>query len=167
MLSRSNVGIEFARRAGLWYPLANSAVAVSGSNDTNENTLATVTVPAGAMGANGVLRITALWSVTNNANAKTIRMRFSGAAGTVFYSQGLASLVSAHQMVLIRNRNSQSSQVGFAAAVAATFTTTTGSPTTASVDTSAATTLLFTVQKATGTDTMTLESYEVEVLYKA
>lgn len=164
MLYRSNVGIEFARRAGLWYPLANSAVAVNGPNDTNENTLVTVSVPAGAMGANGVLRVTSLWTINNNANVKTARVRFGG---TAFHAIGLASLLSGQLVTIIRNRNSASSQVGFASGASTSFTSTTGANVTAAIDTASAANLTFTVQKATGTDTMTLESYEVEVLYKA
>ena len=49
--------------------LAQSAVAVSKTGDTNEATLASITIPAGAMGANGSLRLTTVWS------AATLRLR--------------------------------------------------------------------------------------------
>lgn len=42
---------------GVPYILAASAVAAPTTGDTSENTLATVTIPAGALGANGIIRI--------------------------------------------------------------------------------------------------------------
>jgi hypothetical protein len=75
--------------------LGASAVAVSGAADTNENILATITIPAGAMGLNGILRVYADYTVTNNANAKTLRVRLSGIGGTVLDSKNAASVRSA------------------------------------------------------------------------
>lgn len=159
-------GRLFARSAGLWYPLANSAVAVSGSNDTNENTLATVTVPAGAMGANGALRIWTLWTFTNNANAKTPRIRLGGASGTIWFAANAASAATGQFITIIRNRNAANSQVGFQTGGTNWGVSATACQT-GTTDTASAQDLVITVQKGTGTDTMTLEAYTVELYYKA
>jgi hypothetical protein len=157
----------FTGTGGSGYPiiLAQSSAAVSGAADTNENALATITVPAGAMGVNGRLRITALWTVNNNANAKTARIRFSGASGTEYTSLNLASQASFSQQTYIANRGAANSQVGPAnnqtfGGWAATGT----AVTTSAVDTTAATTVVISGQKATAGDTMTLESYLVELI---
>jgi hypothetical protein len=144
--------------------LGASAVAVPLTGGTSETTLATISVPAGAMGANGILQIRTLWSMTNNANNKTCRVRFSGAAGTQFIAAVLPSAASAQNLCIIQNRNSQSSQVGHTSGTFNTFNFNTGAITTASVDTSAATTIVISGQLASAADTVTLESYHVELI---
>ena len=119
------------------------------------------------MGANGILRIWPFWSFTNNANVKTARVRLGGIGGTQILNAVGANLGSIQQLQLLRNRNSQSSQVGIPAALGNLFNGTSGAPLTATVDTSVAQDLVFTGQLASGADTLTLESYLVEILYKA
>lgn len=145
-----------------WRVLANSAEAVSGAADTNENTLATVSIPAGAMGANGTLRVTTKWTATNNANSKTVRYKLGGTQFGAGFVNSAATLV---HMVMIDNRNAANSQIGHNNNSTA-FGTSSTAFTTGTVDTSAAQDLIITAQKATGTDTMTLESYTVEVIHK-
>lgn len=141
--------------------LAQSAVAIVAPADTTEDVLATIAVPANAMGANGRLRISTDWTCTNNANVKTIRLRFSGASGTVIASEALTSNPALSVPVTLANRNATNSQVGinqrlgyFGVAQTAT----------AAIDTTAATTLVITSQKALATDTITLENYSVELI---
>lgn len=48
-----------------------------------ETILGTIAFPTpNFLGANGLIRVTSLWTVANNANAKTVRIKFSGPAGT-------------------------------------------------------------------------------------
>lgn len=140
--------------------LAASGAAVTGAADTNENILASITVPP--MAPNGQLRIMTLFGVNNNANVKTARVRFSGIGGTIFGSLALANQVQGSLHTRIANRGSRSSQVGGDAAVS--FGVSTNALVTASVDTSVATTLVITGQKATGGDTFRLDSYSVELI---
>lgn len=151
-------------RASKYRVLGASAAAVNAPGDTAENILATVTVPAGAMGTNGIIRILAVWSCTNNANVKTARVRFSGIGGTIFATASMASQVSLRQFTQFANRNATNSQVGGSSAHNVQFTVTTNAAITASVDTTAATTIVLTAEKATGGDTMTLESYSCELI---
>jgi len=147
--------------------LGASAVPVSTTGDTVENTLATVTIPAGAMGLNGIIRVTATWAYTNSANTKTLRARFSGAAGTVFMNLAPTTSASAREQRQFANSNSVSSQrYQIAAGGNATggWGTGTGAILTTSVDTSATTTIVFTGQNGLGSETITLDSYLVELL---
>jgi hypothetical protein len=156
------------------YVLAKSAVAVSGAANTSENVLATVTIPAGAMGPNGVLRLESMWSFTGSANSKTLRARLGGIGGTAYlgYATTTASHIAFGDQRRIMNRNSAASQVGangtvLVGGLPTVFAFSATAATTSTIDTSAATTLVFTGEKATGAETLTLESYLVEVLYGA
>ncbi len=142
--------------------LARSTVAVNAPADTNENTLATVTVPAGLMGTTGSLRLTSLWSFTNSANNKTLRARFGGAGGTAYMGATLPNLSILSDIRTISNLTA-STQNGpdFQTFPSNSFGT--GSVRTSSIDTSVATTLVFTGQKATAGETLTLVSYMVEI----
>lgn len=158
------------QKLGLPFSLARSAVALTKTGSTTESTLASVLVPAGCMGANGCLRIRHLWSNNNDASNKTRRIRFGSANdlnGTQFSSITVTTQLSHYNTHEIHNRNSQSSQIGIVP-VSATggpggFS---GSPVTSSVDTSQDTYLIFSGELADGTDNITLEMYDVEVLYK-
>ena len=142
--------------------LARSAIASSHTGDTNESTLASITVPGGLMGKKGRLVVTALWTVTNNANNKTLRTKL----GATAYS-GLVqpSVATVRQQVEIANRGAQNSQVagpngsGFTG-----FTSSTSPVTTSAEDTSADKTLALTGQLADAADTVTLQSYTVELI---
>lgn len=148
----------------LWQILAQSSVAATAPADTNENILATVTIPAGAMGANGRLRITTQWTVTNSGNNKTLRARLGGIGGTAYLSSTQTTVATVRDQREIGNRNSQASQVG-ALISGGGFGTTSNAAVTSTVDTSAETTVVITGQKATAGEALTLESYIVEMMF--
>ncbi len=152
------------QKLGLPYVLDQGAVAASVGATTDETTLATITVPAGAMGPNGLLRVKTLWSFTNSANNKNLRWRLGG---TAFLDATQTTNASYQDRREVHNRNSQSSQVGWAAnATAGGGGASTLAVTTAAINTAADTTLLITGQKASAGETLTLEAYLVEVMYK-
>jgi len=143
--------------------LASSAVAVSHTGNTDETILATVTIPAGLMGLNGVLRIDYLWSVTNSGNNKTVRARLGGIGGTAFLSLANTTVASVRGFRNIQNRGSASSQIsewsdGLGPGSTASAVTT------GTVDTAAAQDLVFTAQLASAAETITLERYLVELI---
>lgn len=144
--------------------LAASAVAASVTGTTNETTLATVTIPAGAMGTSGGVQINSSWSTTNSANTKTIRARFGGASGTAYLSGGVTTVASIADSRRIKNRGSADSQVGSLAAIQGGFGTSGAAVITSTVDTSAAVDLVFTGQLTNTGETITLENYEVWLL---
>lgn len=148
---------------GVPYTVAQSAVAVPLTGSTSETTLATIIIPGGSMGPNGRCIVTALLTGTNNANAKTLKVKL---AGNFYLNYSAASVATTRVRVEIANRNSQSSQVGGAVSIAGLGGSSGGALNTA-VDTSANVTILITGQLASGADTITLESYSVEVVYGA
>jgi hypothetical protein len=142
--------------------LASSAVAVSCPADTNDNVLATVTIPAGAMGPNGRLRITSLWTVTNSANTKGLRVKLGGAGGTDYSGVTLTASATLRTQIEICNRGAPNSQIGFTASQGG-FSVSTGANITSAIDTSVAQTIVFGGQKQSAGETITLESYLVEL----
>lgn len=136
-------------------PLGQSAVAASNTGGTTETTLATITIPAGAMGANGRIEVRALFSVTNSANTKTLRVRFGG---TTFASSAVTAVGSAPLLMNVANRNAANSQVG---TLGTGFGTASGAAITTAIDTTAAVNITITGQLGLGTEAITLESYQV------
>lgn len=139
------------------YTLAKSAVAVSAPADATEDTLATITIPANALGANGAIRFRAMLSYTNSVNNKTIRVKFGG---TQIYATVQTASVALELNGFVANRNATNSQtsnvIDTKQAAAGSFM---AGPAPAAIDTTAATTLTITGQKATAGETLTLESY--------
>ena len=158
-----STGQAAAGNLSLAYVLCQGAVASSHTGDTTETTLATCNIPANAIGANGRLRIFAQFSFTNNGNSKTARIEFNPGAAQYLSAAG-AGAASGQFLVDIANRNATNSQVGGVAALGAASTS---AVVTSAVDTTAATSVAITGQLGTATDTITLESYSVELLSSA
>jgi len=149
--------------------LAQSGVGINAPANTSENELVGVTVPAGAMGPQGHLRITTRWSFTNNANNKTMRVRFGGPAGSVLGSVTLTTQRVLTLIVDIWNRNDAASQI-----TGSIFATSgnvagdgTGAPTPSAVNTAVASVISITGAKDDAGDTLTLDAYTVELMYGA
>lgn len=136
-----------------------TGMAVTGT--TNETTLASIIIPANMLGINGMLRITALWSYTNSANNKTLRVNFGG---TTWFNQVQTTTASAQSMTMIRNRGAANSQVGYAISAGSAFGSTSVANPTAAIDTTASQSITITGQLVNTGETITLESYTVEVL---
>ena len=148
------------------FTLAHSAVAASCPADASEDVLATITVPANSPSSNGMLRITTQWTFTNSANTKTLRARYSGAAGTIFQQFSVTTQATMRAQCEIHNRNATNSQVGAAIGGPSTgqWGQSTGAIVTSAVDTTASTTIVITGQKASAGETLTLEWYLVELI---
>lgn len=141
-----------------------SGAAASITGTTTETTLASTTIPANALGANGALRITPLWGATGT-NTKTLRVKLGG---TAFVATALTTQLSAQNMSIIRNTNATNSQVstpavhgngglgGSSAAV-----------TMGSVDTTTSQTLEFTAQLTNTGESATFYGALVEIIYSA
>lgn len=142
------------------YILGKSSAAVTAPLDTNTNTLATITVPAAAMGANGLLRIKALFNAATATTNRTCTIQFGG---TAMCTKILSNEVDMLLEVEISNANSVSAQYGIP-----TFTTINGiqllTPTTAAINTAAAADVTIKVTKATGADPLILKTYSVELV---
>ena len=144
----------FSGTANLMTELARQTQKLSWTGDTNEKVLLSVTIPP--LGANSYLDITSLFSMTNNANSKTLRVRLGGIGGTVIMSStaaNLASFTDIHRT--IANRNATNAQICTNAAV--TIGGSTGTVATPAIETNAGTTLVFTVQLTNASDTASVE----------
>jgi hypothetical protein len=150
--------------AASWVP-CKSAVAASITGTLTETTLVTCTIPANAIGPNGQVEIATLWSSTNSANTKTLRVKFGG---TAYYASPVTATLSANAVTRIANRNATNSQIGFQAiATAGIGNGGANANTTSAVDTTAAVNIDFTGQLTNTGETITLESYLVRVTYGA
>jgi hypothetical protein len=159
----AGVNLDVISDGTRWAPfgvqvLARSAVAVAAPSDTTEDTLATIAVPAGLLGINGSIEIVARWTFTNSANNKTLRHRWSGGAGTIILGVVPSPSTATTTRTLVANRgaaNSQYTQGDGMTGVSAVNS--------AAVDTTAATSIVITGQKALNTETLQLESYTATV----
>jgi hypothetical protein len=140
--------------------LKQSAVPASVTGTLSETTLATIPIPAGAMGLNGVIRVTAVWTVTNSADSKVLKTVLGG---SVFNNFGVTTTVSVHNYCEVRNRGAANSQVAYQQN--GTGTSSSGNAITA-VDTSLAQNLTITgtIGANAGSNTIPLEGYTVEIL---
>lgn len=150
----------------VWRPahsivLARSAVQAppgGHTGGTSETTLATIAVPANAMGLNGGVAISALFSNNNSGNNKTARIRFNNATTGTIYGQVTQTTNQSQRFIdsRITNRNSASSQVGFLGA--GSFVSS-AAPVTSSENTGSATNIYITGQLANSADNIALEHY--------
>jgi hypothetical protein len=130
-----------------------------------EAVLATTTLPGGVMGLNGAIESRPVWTVNNSVNNKTPRIRFGGAAGTIYSGPTLTSVNIYSDSRRIRNRNSAALQVGNSTAANANpWSTATAAVTVSAVDTTAAVDLVYSGQLAVATDFIILESRETWLL---
>ena len=166
------------RGSGRWvlYPIGGSAImGISGAsvarNSQNNPTdaifvqLATVTIPAGAMGLNGMLRIDATYSFTSSGNTKTAEVRLGGSS---FYTSSYTTNTGVRFSLLIQNRNSASSQVNsLSSGGQSQFGVSTATvPFTGSINTAASQLLEIGGYwgGATATENITLQRYSVELI---
>jgi hypothetical protein len=158
------------QKLGLPFVIAQSGVAVTKTGSTAESILAVAAIPGGSMGPNGSIRIRHLWANNNDADSKTRRVRFGSVAdltGTQYSAVAVTTNVSHYNTHEIVNRNSQASQVGIVPVGA------TGGPggfasaaVTSSVNTALDSYVVFSGELASGADSITLDYYSVEVLYR-
>lgn len=143
---------------------SGSRIALPDDTLTTEQAFAAITIPP--LKANSILRITVLGTGTGT-NTKTFRARFSTISGTAIHTYAMTTnLTYADQRVLF-NRGATNSQVCQNGTMIS-YSTSAGALTTASIDTSVATTLVLTGQLSAGaaaaTEKMYNESYLVEVI---
>jgi hypothetical protein len=141
--------------------LQTSAIAIPHPGTiTTEHTFASVVVPAGILGLNGILEVDAVFSYTNNSNTKSFKFRYGGGA---FFASSATATASAGFLKQLQNRGVTNSQVG-ASASSQTYGTSASAPYTSAIDTTVTTSVDITGQLAVGTDAMTLERYTVRVI---
>jgi Right handed beta helix region len=139
--------------------IGKSNAAVANTGNTNENTLATISLPGvGAMGATGTLEIEAFFSYTNSANNKTLAVKLGG---TTVSSAVLTTTTRFRFYLTVGNRNATNSQV-----IGSLIPGNSGTAglATAAIDTSGAVDVTLTAQLASAGETITLEYYTVKLI---
>lgn len=102
----------------------------------------TVTIPE--LTPNAFLELDTNFGYTNSGNNKITRIRFGGTSGTIYHGLTLTTTVLHRALLFIQNRNNVASQMGAANAATTTGVGTGGAAfTTSTVDTSTATTLVY------------------------
>jgi hypothetical protein len=149
---------------GLPTLISQSAVAVPCGADTNEDTLATISLAAGLLGANGRVRVRAIFTCTSSANNKTFTVRYSGGAGTIVVQVVQTTISRASMIMDIANRNATNSQITTCSFITSSAASELA-PTTSAIDTTAATSIVITGQKASSGEVLQLESYVAEVIH--
>jgi hypothetical protein len=128
-------------------------------------TVSAITVPAGWMGANGILKVRLEVSFPASTNDKYIRATFGGQE----VQMTVANVNDNSQMwskeFLIYNRNNASVQFARSPNSQAGEDDTTQAPFYGTVNTSSAQDLVVQLQTASGAETIVLEAVSVEVMY--
>lgn len=170
----ATTGAGAATNLSLVYKLCQTNTAVTHTGDTTETVLATCTIAANTLGANGSLRVSWAGGITpQNTDTKTWTMRFgpnNSSADTSLCataSSGATTFGVAVNGFILSNRNATGSQIAnviSAGVCAPPATITTPGYATASVDTTAQTFLTVTGKLGTTTDTISTEMFAVEFL---
>jgi hypothetical protein len=156
--------IEASQWVGVPRNVASSGVQSGVTGTTDETTLATFTLPAGSMGANGWLRLRTQTSQTNNTNNKTFKV-YMGGEEVTNSTAGYTDSSSTSRVSQVWNRGAENSQVSDAKASINDPSETAAPLNTFSVDTSADVTILITGRVANASDELNLEAYSLEVCY--
>ena len=146
--------------AGGCTPVTDGKGAFTG--DTGEEFGPTITLPANSLGANGAARIALGSAQTNNANVKTLRLRWSTSAGTIFVAQPVTSTVASGMVATISNTGTAAKNLSTVQASFGAAPTTVG--VLGTIDSTASTTLVLSQQRATATDNVVILPPTFEVL---
>jgi hypothetical protein len=134
------------------------------TGDTTHTKVASVLVPAGAMGTNGQLDIEPVWSNNNSVNNKTRSVYLSATdaiAGTAYSATNATTTVVTWFLHRIRNMNAANAQEGSHAVSATGGPGSFGSVVTSAIDTTANAYVVFSVQLADAGDSVGLDYYRV------
>lgn len=154
---------SIARLKGVVSLIAASITAAAHTGDTAEHVFATITIKGGKVRPGDVITGEIRGSVgANNANAKTFRVRVGGGAGTAYVSVSAASNLTLRQNFRIEFLTT-ATQKGGSASSSAGFGLSSVAGVTSAVNTENDWTIVISGQLATGTDTITLESYSLKL----
>lgn len=113
-------------------------------------------IPAGTLGPRSILQIEPLWTYTNSANNKHLRIRIGN---TVVYNVTRTTSVREAPLIILANRNSLSSQIQPYDNTYLTASTT--APATYSIDFSIDNPVIISGNRISSSDTLTLEYFRI------
>lgn len=143
-------------------PTAVTAGQGAFTGDTGEEFGVTITLPANSLGTTGRVRVIASTLQTSNANAKTLRLRWSGNAGTIFMAQPGASVSGNGFVGSLINTGATNQNVSTTEGASMANMTTASAVGT--VDTTAASTIVLSIQRGIATDNLMLMPPSIEVV---
>jgi hypothetical protein len=150
--------------AGTATPFATTGPGAFTGIATGEIVAATVTVPANAIGPSGWLLIRGTQNNNNAVGDKIFRVRLGGGAGTIHATNTVANAFAGFSQTTIFNQGA-GQQVATSLNANNATVTATGGATYSSVDTTASTTLVFSLEKATATNNANWEGAVVSIVY--
>lgn len=143
-------------------PFQSGVASSALTGTTAETVLATLSLPGGTLGPNGVITVDAIVSAVGTAGTKAVRARLGGATGMVFgISSGTATAIGGRLTGYAQNRNNVASQIGAGDNQAFTFAT--GALVTGSIDTASTQDIVITGQLGAAGDSLTLEGYSIRI----
>ena len=151
-------GTKWVRLHSISFYNLSAAVVLTGT--TSVTTLATITIPAGLIGTNGKVKFYPLWSNTNNASTKTLRVIINGAV--TVYTATSQNSVHNSGLLILRNFNSETIQ-RMSSGMTAGLGSTTASIAATTINTTVPVTVAVAGQLANSADTMTLEGLFLEI----
>ena len=139
--------------------LAQSGASTSVTGTVSKTALATITIPGGMLGANGIIRIIPLFSYTNSANNKTLSTELNG---TAVVSAVVTTTADDQFIIIYRAANSTTAQKYYVGGTGI-------GPIASAIGTAAINTANDVILTISGTlantgETITLEAYTVEIL---
>jgi len=134
--------------------LSSSAVAASCASTAADEVLGSFTVRAGIIGVNSIIQIEPLWTFTNSANNKILKVRIGG---VTVYSATRTTSVKEAPLIVLANRNSLASQIQ--PYDNAYVTAGAGEPATYTINFANLVTVDITGQRANSSDTLKLEYF--------
>ncbi|WP_069306358.1 hypothetical protein [Methylobrevis pamukkalensis] len=137
------------------------------TDTTDETVMRSVTVPGGAPGIHGCVLVWALWSYTNSATAKTIRVRSGGLTGDIIVEIAPTTTATIITTRVIGMAGSLTSQVSFQASDADGIGTGSSGVTTGGQDYGADVVIAFTGQPGSTSANINLLRSEVWILHAA
>lgn len=145
---------------GLSVVLFTNATAVSITGTTAETTLRSFTLKGGMFGPNDVIEVISLWSYTNVARNKTLKVKIGTSIYQAIIPTTTASIARSCNII---NRNSTASQVVANPASANEYGSSVASISTLTEDVSVDKTFSLTGQPSNVADTITLEATLVRI----
>ena len=141
--------------------LSAQSINSSVTGTTTNTQLHEVVVPGGLMSPNGQLELMTLWTYTNSANTKNLRVYF-GSFGIALYTNRADTTTTIHQIyTAIRNNNSITSQIGINPGVIGGLGSTGNSNASSSVNTALNSSIYWGGQLVNNSEVITLKAYKV------
>lgn len=157
-LFRGN-GTKWVRIHAIRYYDASATVEVTGT--TSEATMLTIPVKGGVVGSRGKIILYPLFTITNNANNKILRVKLNS---TIAQAYNAVSVPNNTSIIIIRNFNSESVQkTGLSSAAVSLIANAASTIVETTIDTSVDFNLVLTVALSNAADSVKLESLFVEI----